>query len=111
MFISPAYAQTGSPGGGDLFVTFVPLLIIFAIFYFLLIRPQQKRMQQHRDMVANIKRGDTIVTAGGIVGKVYRVKQDDAEIEVEIAENTRIRVVRYTISEVRPKGEAASEST
>ena len=88
----------------------MPILLMIVIFYFLLFRPQQQRMKQHREMVSNIRRGDTVVTSGGIVGKVYRVKEDSAEIEIEIAENTRVRVIRSTIAEVRAKGEPAKDS-
>lgn len=109
MFTTPAYAQTGGAGGGDFLFQLLPIILMFVIFYFLLFRPQQKRMQAHREMVANIKRGDTVITAGGIIGKVVRAKQDDPEIEVELAENTRVRVIRGTIAEVRAKGEAATE--
>ncbi len=107
MFITPAYAQ-GLGGGSDLFVQFVPILLMFVIFYFLLLRPQQQRVKLHREMVANVRRGDTVVTAGGIIGKVTKVR-DDAEVEVEIADNTRVRVIKSTISEVRAKGEVAKE--
>jgi preprotein translocase subunit YajC len=108
MFISPAFAQ-GVPGGGsDFMLQLVPILLMFVIFYFLLFRPQQQRAKQHREMVSNIRRGDTVVTAGGIVGKVTKVR-DDNEIEVEIAENTRIRVIKATVSEVRAKGEPVKE--
>ncbi|MFZ4806950.1 MAG: preprotein translocase subunit YajC [Hyphomicrobiaceae bacterium] len=110
MLITPAFAQTGAPGGSDFFIQLVPILLMFVIFYFLLFRPQQQRAKMHRDMVANLKRGDTVVTSGGIIAKVTRVK-DDAEIEVEIAENTRIRLVRATVAEVRAKGEPVKEST
>ena len=111
MFISPAYAQTGGAGGGDIFMTLMPILLMIVIFYFLLFRPQQQRMKAHREMVANIRRGDTIVTSGGIVGKVYRVREDSNEIEVEIAENTRVRIVRGTFAEVRAKGEPVKEGS
>jgi len=84
--------------------------LMFVIFYFLLIRPQQQRAKQHREMVNNIRRGDTVVTSGGIIGKVTRVK-DDNEIEVEIAENTRVRVVKATVADVRSKGEPVKENT
>lgn len=110
MFITPAYAQGAAGGGGDFMLQLVPILLMFVIFYFLLFRPQQQRAKAHREMVANLKRGDTVVTSGGIIGKVTKVK-DDAEIEVEIAENTRIRVIRGTIAEVRAKGEPVKEST
>ena len=94
-------------GGGDFMVQLLPIMLMFVIFYFLLLRPQQQRVKQHREMVANIRRGDVIVTAGGIVAKVTRVKEAEAEIEVEIAENTRVRLMRGTIAEVRVKGEVA----
>ena len=88
----------------------VPILLMFVIFYFLLFRPQQQRAKQHREMVNNVRRGDIVVTAGGIIGKVTKVK-DDNEIEVEIAENTRIRVVKGTLADVRTKSEPVKEST
>jgi preprotein translocase subunit YajC len=81
----------------------VPLVAVFAIMYFLLIRPQQQRMKQHKQMVQNVRRGDTVVTAGGIVGRVAKVKDDD-EIVVEIADNTQVRVLKSTLSDVRAKG-------
>ena len=90
MFISPAYAQTAGPLGGDAFLQIVPILLMFVIFYFLLFRPQQEKAKKHREMVANIKRGDRVVTSGGLIGKVARVK-DDQILEVEIAEGTRLR--------------------
>ena len=82
---------------------------MFVIFYVLLLRPQQQRAKAHRELVANIRRGDTVVTAGGIVGKVTKVR-DDNEIEVEIADNTRVRVIKGTVSEVRARGEPVKES-
>ncbi|MCB1548910.1 MAG: preprotein translocase subunit YajC [Hyphomicrobiaceae bacterium] len=106
MFITPAYAA-GS-GGGDMFMSLLPILMMFVIFYFLLFRPQQQKLRLHREMVQNLRRGDTVVTSGGIIGKVTRVK-DDAELEIEIADNVRIRVIRGTISEVRSKGEPVKE--
>jgi len=87
----------------------MPILLMFVIFYFLLLRPQQQRAKAHREMVANIRRGDTVVTSGGIVGKVTKVK-DDGEIEVEIADNTRVRVIKGTVAEVRVKGEPVKET-
>ena len=79
-----------------------PLVLIFVIFYFLLIRPQQRRMKQHQEMIGAVKKNDTVVTGGGIVGKVTRV--DETELEVEIASGVRIKVVKGTLSEVRPHG-------
>jgi preprotein translocase subunit YajC len=84
----------------------VPLVAVFAIMYFLLIRPQQQRMKQHKDMVANIRRGDTVVTAGGIVARVAKVPaNDDPEITVEIADGVQVQVLRSTLSEVRAKSQ------
>jgi preprotein translocase subunit YajC len=82
---------------------------MFVIFYLLLLRPQQQKLKAHRELVANLRRGDTVVTSGGIIGKVTKVR-DDNEIEVEIAENTRVRVIKGTIAEVRVKGEPAKET-
>jgi preprotein translocase subunit YajC len=88
----------------SLFTTMVPLIAVFAIFYFLIIRPQQQRVKQLREMVDNVRRGDTVITAGGIVGRVAKVPQkDDTELTVEIADNVQIRVVRSTVAEVRSK--------
>ncbi|MFO7477514.1 MAG: preprotein translocase subunit YajC [Methyloceanibacter sp.] len=83
----------------------VPTMLIIGIMYFLMIRPQQRRLKEHREMVASIRRGDTVVTSGGIIGKVTKV--DDQELQVEIADGVRIKVVRGTVSEVRGKGEPA----
>jgi preprotein translocase subunit YajC len=89
-----------------------PLIFVFAIMYFLMIRPQQQRMKQHRDMIDNVRRGDTVVTAGGIVGRVAKVPQkDDPEITIEIANDVQIRVIRSTLSEVRSKSQPVEAST
>jgi preprotein translocase subunit YajC len=109
MIITPAYAQ-GSQGGGDFLMQLLPILLMFVIFYFLLFRPQQQRAKQHREMVNNIKRGDEVVTSGGIVGQVTRVK-DNGEIEVEIAKDMRVRVIKGTVAEVRVKGEPVKEAS
>jgi preprotein translocase subunit YajC len=111
MLISPAYAQAAGGGGGDPFMTFLPIILIFVVFYFLLIRPQQKKVKQHRQMVSALRRGDKIVTAGGMIGTVTKIVNDN-EAQVELAEGVRVRVVRHTISEVlgnseAPKGGAA----
>ena len=99
MFVSPAYAQAaGAPGGAAAFAQFVPLLLVFVIMYFLILRPQQKKMAAHRAMVGALKKGDSVVTQGGIVGKVVGVKDD--EVEVEIAQGVRVRVIRGTIAQV-----------
>ena len=105
MFSSPAYAQSGAaPAGGlsALLVQFAPLLLIFVIFYFLLIRPQSRRVKEHRDMIGAVKRNDIAVTNGGLVGKVTKV--EEAEIELEVASGVRVRVIKSMLSEVRPHG-------
>jgi preprotein translocase subunit YajC len=104
-----AYAQA-APGAFDMLNSLlIPTMLIIGIMYFLMIRPQQKRLKEHRDMVAGIRRGDTIVTSGGIIGKVTKV--EDNELQVEIADNVRIKLLRSTVSEVRGKGpEAASNA-
>lgn len=100
-FFPPAYAQAAG-GGGDGLAAFLPFILIFVVFYFLLIRPQQKRAKEHREMVKQLRRGDKVVTAGGIVGKVAKAPED-GEVDVEIAEGVRVKVVRETISQVVSK--------
>ena len=85
----------------------IPLLLIFAIMYFLLIRPQQKKLKEHQEMVAALRRGDQVVTQGGLIGKVTKVKDDSNEVEVEIAQGVNVKVVRSTISSVLNKTEPA----
>ena len=104
MLSTPAFADAAAAAQPGLLETFFPLILIALIFWFLVLRPQSKRMKEHRQMVANVKRGDTVVTAGGLIGKVARVK-DDHEIEVELADGVKVRVVRSTLAEVRVKGE------
>ena len=104
-FISDAYAQGGPAGPG--IPDFMFLILLFAVFYFLLIRPQQKRAKEHRAMVENLRRNDQVVTAGGIMGKVTKVGEGD-EVEIEIAKDVRIRVIRSTISAVLAKTEPAN---
>lgn len=107
MFVTPAYAQ-GIGGSGGALTSFIPLILIFAIMYFLLIRPQQKKLKDHQAMVSAVRRGDQVVTQGGILGKVSKVK-DDNEIEIEIATGVKVRVVKSTLSQVISKTEPASE--
>jgi preprotein translocase subunit YajC len=102
--IDAVYAQAAPSAFDALNSLIVPTVLIIGIMYFLMIRPQQRRLKEHQAMIAAIRRGDTVVTSGGIVGKVTKV--DDNELQVEIAEGVRIKVVRGTISEVRTKGEA-----
>ena len=99
MFVTPAYAQAaGGAGGAGAIAQFVPLILIFVIMYFLILRPQQKRMKDHRNMVAALKRGDQVITGGGLIGKVTDVK--DEEVTVEIAQGVKVRVVRSSITQV-----------
>jgi preprotein translocase subunit YajC len=105
MFSSPAFAQTAgasSQSGAAMFIQFFPLLMIFVIFYVLMIRPQQKRMKDHRATIDAVKKGDTVVTGGGLIGKITRV--DEGEVEIELAPNMRVKALKSTLSEVRPVG-------
>ncbi|MDX5370493.1 MAG: preprotein translocase subunit YajC [Alphaproteobacteria bacterium] len=109
MFVTPAYAQAAGGGGADAFLLQLPFIIaIIAIFYFLLIRPQQKRMKEHRAKIEAVRRGDKIVTGGGILAKVTKVV-DEGELEVELADGVRVRIVRSTIADVVSKGEPAEK--
>lgn len=103
--ITPAFAQ-GLGGGGtnDVLMSLVPFVLIFIIMWFLIIRPQQKRVKAHQEMIKNVRRGDTIITSGGIIAKVSKVV-DDAEIEAEIADGVRVRILKGMVSDVRAKGE------
>jgi len=103
--ITPAYAQAagGPAGGGDFFVTLLPLILIFAVFWFLLIRPQQKKMKEHQQMLEALKKGDRVVTGGGIVGRIVKVDASGDTVLVEIAPNVQVRVVKQTIAEVLDK--------
>ena len=109
MLISPAYAQAAAPAaGGDMFMSLLPLVLVFAIFYFLLIRPQQAKMKQHRTMLENLKKGDQVVTAGGIVGKIAKIEQSDNQLLVEIAPNVQVKVIRQTVADLLTKPAPAS---
>jgi preprotein translocase subunit YajC len=110
MFTSTAWAQGfGLGGGSDALVQFLPLVLIFVVFYFLLIRPQQKKAKDHKDMLGKLRRGDRVVTGGGIIGTVARVLPDKEEISVDIAEGVRIQVLRGTISAVLARTEPAGK--
>ena len=103
----PAFAQAQGGGAGAIVTQLVPLVLIFAIMYFLLIRPQQKKLKDHQKMVEALRRGDVVVTQGGIIGKVTKVKEG-GELEVEIADNVRVRIVAGTVSQVMSKTEPAN---
>ena len=104
MLISPAFAQAAGDGGGSGFEALLPLVLIFVVFYFLLIRPQQKKAKQHKEMLSAIRRGDKVVTGGGIMGSVAKVN-DDNEVTIEIAKDVKVRVRRHLIHEVLSKME------
>ena len=110
MFATPAYAQAagGAAAGGPeaMLLQFLPLVALVVLFYFLMIRPQQRRMKQHQTMLAALKRGDTVVLSSGMVGKIVRV--EDAEVGVEIASGVTVKVVKSMISDVRSRGEPAA---
>lgn len=107
MFATPAFAQAASGGAASAITSFVPLILIFGIMYFLLIRPQQKKLKDHRKMVDALRRGDQIVTQGGILGKVTHVGEGN-EVEVEIATGVKVKVLRHTIAQVVSKTEPAA---
>ena len=108
MLISPAFAQAAAGSSASSFVQFVPLVLIFVVFYFLLIRPQQKKLKDHKAMLEALRRGDRVVTNGGIVGLVTKVMPEEREITVEIAENVRVKVMRDMIASVISKTEPVS---
>jgi preprotein translocase subunit YajC len=117
MFITPAFAQanplSGLFGGGDsggVILQFMPLILIIVIMYFLILRPQQRKVKEHQEMVKALRRGDTVVTNGGLVGKVTKVV-DDQHIEIEISDGVRVRHLRTSVSEVRAKGEPIKDDS
>jgi preprotein translocase subunit YajC len=105
MLISQAWAQSGGSGGGDFLVQLFPLILIFIVFYFLLIRPQQAKARAHREMLGGVKRGDRVVTGGGIIGLVTKVISDN-EVQVELAEGVRVRLIKGTITDIIARGES-----
>lgn len=107
MFVTPAYAQAAGGAGAGI-AQFLPIVLIFGIVYFLMIRPQQKRVKEHKAMVEALRRGDQVITQGGLIGKVVKVKEDN-EIEVELAEGVKVRVVKSTIAQVTSKTEPAKD--
>lgn len=110
MFVTPAFAQAGGgAGAGDILTSLAPILILIVIFWFLIFRPQRKRMKEHQSMLGAVRRGDTIVTTGGLVGKVTKVVEGE-DLEVEIAQGTKVKVVRSMISDVRSKSEPVNDN-
>ena len=109
MLITPAYAQAAAGGDANsMLMSLLPFALIFVIMYFLILRPQQKKVKDHAELVKNIRRGDTVVTTGGLVGKVTKVVDDD-QIEIEIAQGVRVRQMRSMVTEVRTKGEPVAD--
>ena len=109
MFITPAFAQAAGSDTNGMLMSLLPFALIFVIMYFLILKPQQKKLKDHQALVKNVRRGDTVVTNGGLVGKVTKVVDDD-QIEVEIADGVKIRQMRQMITGVRTKGEPARDS-
>jgi preprotein translocase subunit YajC len=105
MFISQAWAQAAGGGSSDFILQLFPLVLIFIVFYFLLIRPQQSKMKQQREMLSGVKRGDRVVTGGGIIGLVTKVIGDN-ELQVELAEGVRVRIIKQTITDIVARGES-----
>lgn len=112
MFISSAWAQGASGGGtGDMFSALMPIVLIFAVFYFLIIRPQQKKHKEHRETIAAVRRGDSVTTGGGIVASVVRIDENSDEIIVEIADGVRVKVKKNTLMDVHAKGVPANDTS
>lgn len=113
MFVTPAYAQAaGGPAGGgmtDIFIQLMPILLLVVIFWLLIFRPQQKRLKAQQAMLSAIRRGDTVVTTGGIVGKVTKAV-DGEDLEVEIATGVKVKIVRGMVSDVRSKAEPVNDN-
>ena len=111
MLISPAFAQTGGgQGSSEMLMSLLPFVLIFVIMYFLILRPQQRRVKQHQEMVKNVRRGDTVITSGGLVAKVVKVVDDD-KIEIELGDGVRAMQMRQMVSEVRAKGEPVKDDS
>ncbi len=110
MFVSPAFAQTGTAAGGpDLLMSILPFVLIFVIMYFLIIRPQRAQQKRREEMLGAVRRGDTIVTGGGLVGKVTKVT-NDTELEVEIAKGIKVTALRTMLADVYVKGEPVASN-
>lgn len=110
MFITPAFAQSAGPGSLVDLGMILPLVMIMVVFWFLLIRPQQRKAKEHQELLKKINRGDTVVTAGGLIGKVTKIV-DDSELQIEVGDNIKVRVLRSAVSDVRAKGEPVKTET
>lgn len=111
MFTTPAFAQTAGNPMDSFGGLLIPMLLMLVIFYFFLIRPQSQRAKQHRERVNAVRRGDTVITSGGMVGKVLKASDNSDDIEVELADNLKVRIVKSTLMDVRSKGEPVKEAT
>ncbi|WP_455475607.1 preprotein translocase subunit YajC [Bartonella sp. B17] len=110
MFINDAYAQVaGGVSNGSSLVTFIPFILVFGIMYFFIIRPQRVQMKKRQEMLDAVRRGDTVITGGGIIGKVTKVYDESGELEIEIGDGMHVRVVHSTLADVRVKGRPISE--
>lgn len=111
MFVTPAYAQAGGAGGPDIFMSLLPFILIFVVMYFLIIRPQRTNAKKREEMLAAVRRGDTVVTGGGLVGKVTKVTNEQ-ELEVDLGGGTKVTAMRHMLADVRVKGEpVANQNT
>jgi len=110
MFVTPAYAQGIGGASPDMFISILPFVLIFVIMYFLIIRPQRTQLKKRGEMLAAVRRGDTVVTGGGFVGKVTKVI-DDNELEIDLGGGTKVTALRSTIADVRVKGEPVANQT
>ena len=111
MFVTPAYAQgAGAAAGPEFLISVLPFILIFVIMYFLIIRPQRQTMKKHAELVANVRRGDTIVTGGGFIAKITNAT-DENEVTAEIADGVKVKIMRKSITEVRAKGEPAGDAS
>ncbi len=108
MLITPAYAQSPFGGSTDMITSLLPFVLIFVIMYFLILRPQQTRVKSHAEMVKNVRKGDTVITSGGLIGRVTKVVDDD-QVEIEVADGVRVRQMRSMVSDVRAKGEPVKD--
>ena len=102
MFISPAYAQAGGAAAPNPLLQLLPFVLVFIFFYFLIIRPQNQARKKHQEMISNVKRGDVVVTSGGLIGKISKVLEGD-EVMVELADNVVVKVVKSTLTDIRNK--------
>jgi preprotein translocase subunit YajC len=110
MFVTPAFAQAAAPASDPFASLLIPMLLMLVIFYFFLIRPQAQRAKEHKDRMNAVRRGDTVITSGGMVGRVTKASDGSDEVEIELAENLKVRVIKSTLLDVRSKGEPVKDA-